>query len=201
MRAAFSEGCACVTFYRDRTDPRFYGLRFARGEHRLFRFIARWLNARGFDLIRKRAQLDGHMIGDQHQPYLRCRKPKAGVPHVYVWSGFYALWGANEDWNKDRQVTLLLEPDCFLKGQATETLIAELVVTSDGHVLARHDGDCGCNHYVGTAADLERNWLALLDAAGLTDEERAEAERLYRQAVAGHRPARAKGNGKIGQVV
>jgi len=76
-----------------------------------------------------------------------------------------------------------------------------MTVTGDGHVLARHHGDCGCNEYVGTAADMKRNWLALLEAAGLTDEERAEAERLYRRAVADHRPARAKGNGKIGQVV
>ena len=30
----------------------------------LFRFIALWLNARGFDVIKKRAQLDGHLIGD-----------------------------------------------------------------------------------------------------------------------------------------
>ncbi len=80
----------------------------------------------------------------------------------------------------------------------TEPGIAELVVTSDGHVLARHDGDCGCNHYVGTAADLERNWLDLLDAAGLTDEERAEAERLHRQAVTDYRTARAKRNCLIG---
>jgi len=73
MQAAFSEGCGYVTFYRQQIDPKFHGLRYARGEHRLFRFIVRWLNARGFDLVRKRAQLDGHTIGDQHQPYVRCR--------------------------------------------------------------------------------------------------------------------------------
>lgn len=83
----------------------------------------------------------------------------------------------------------------------TEPSIAELVVTSDGHVLARHDGDCGCNHYVGTAADLERNWSRLLEAAGLTDDERAEAVRLCRQSVPDHRPARARGNCVIGRVV
>ena len=45
---------------REPGDPRFHGLRFAKGEHSLFRFIANWLNARGFDLIKKRAQKDGH---------------------------------------------------------------------------------------------------------------------------------------------
>jgi hypothetical protein len=123
MRAVFSG--EYVTFHRDQGDPRFDGVRFAKGEHALFRFIARWLNARGFDVIKKRAQLDGHMIGDEFQPYIRCRKPRKDVPHVYVWSGFYALRGANSDWNKG-EVTLLLETDCFLKGQATETLVREL---------------------------------------------------------------------------
>ena len=124
MKARFSEGC--VTFYREPGDPRFHGARYAKGECSLLRFVARWLNARGFDLIKKRAQLDGHMIGDRYQPYLRCRKPSKGVPHVMVWSGFYALHGANEDWNRDGQVELLLEVDCFEKGQDTETMIRSL---------------------------------------------------------------------------
>jgi hypothetical protein len=125
MKAAISEGCSCVTFYREPGDPKFHGLKFAKGELALFRYLARWLNVRGFDVIKKRAQLDGHMIGDQYQPYLRCAKPRAGVPHVMVWSGFYALRGANQDWNEG-QVSLLLEADCFEKGQATEALVADL---------------------------------------------------------------------------
>ena len=43
-----------------------------------------------------------------------------------VWSGFYALHGANEDWNRDGQVELLLEVDCFEKGQDTEALVEAL---------------------------------------------------------------------------
>jgi hypothetical protein len=89
----------------------------------------------------------------------------------------------------------------LLDEQWTEPRITELHVTSDGHVLTRHDGDCGCDHYVGSAADLERNWIRLLEAAGLTDEERAEAEWLYRPAVTDHRPARAKGTCPTGSVV
>ena len=54
MKAVFSEGY--VTFHREESDPRFHGLRFARGEHRLMHFIAKWPNARGFDVIRKRAR-------------------------------------------------------------------------------------------------------------------------------------------------
>ena len=76
MRAAFSEGCGSVTFHREASDPKFHGSRHAKGEHALFRFIGKWLNAHGFDVIKKRAQKDGHMIGDQYQPYLRCSKPR-----------------------------------------------------------------------------------------------------------------------------
>ena len=124
MNAVFSEGY--VTFHRDTTDLRFHGLRFAKGEHGLMHRIAKWLNARGFDLIKKRAQKDGHMIGDEYQPYVRCRKPRKDVPHIYVWLGFYALRGANEDWNKDGRVELILETDVFGKGQDTIAMIAAL---------------------------------------------------------------------------
>jgi hypothetical protein len=65
----------------------------------------------------------------------------------------------------------------------TSPVIAELAVTSDGHVLARHEGDGGHNDYLGTAADLESNWRRLLDAAGLTPVERQQAEAAYLRAV------------------
>ena len=57
---------------------------------------------------------------------------------------------------------------CILGQAWTSPAIAELTITSDGHVLARHEGDCGHNDYIGTVADLQKNWRRLLDAAGLT---------------------------------
>ena len=95
MHAVFSDGY--ITFHRDKSDPRFHGTRFAKGEHALMHRIAKWLNARGFDVIKKRARRNGHLTGDQFQPYIRCRKPRIDVPHIYIWSGFYALYGADED--------------------------------------------------------------------------------------------------------
>ncbi len=65
----------------------------------------------------------------------------------------------------------------------TSPAIAELVVTSDGHLLARNEGDCGFNNYIGIATDLEANWKRLLVAAGLTDAERQEAEAAYEQVM------------------
>jgi hypothetical protein len=67
--------------------------------------------------------------------------------------------------------------------QWTSPAIAELAVTSDGHVLARHLGDCGHNDYIGTVEQLETNWQRLLDAADLTIAERQEAEDAYQQVL------------------
>jgi hypothetical protein len=57
--------------------------------------------------------------------------------------------------------------------------IAEIVVTSDGFVLARAYGETGANHFIGNYDDLIRNWYGLLDAAGLTMFERGEADLLF----------------------
>jgi hypothetical protein len=57
--------------------------------------------------------------------------------------------------------------------------IASIIVTSDGAVLAMQDGDIGYNEFVGHVSDLERNWKNLLNAAGLTSEEKKYAMRLY----------------------
>jgi hypothetical protein len=65
----------------------------------------------------------------------------------------------------------------------TSPAIAELVVTSDGHVLARHEGDCGHNHYLGPIENLEANWRRLLDAADLTTAERQEADAAYQRVL------------------
>jgi hypothetical protein len=72
---------------------------------------------------------------------------------------------------------------CILGQVWTSPSIAELAVTSDGHLLARHEDDCGHNDYIGTVASLESNWRRLLDAAGLTPVEHQEAEVAYQQAV------------------
>jgi hypothetical protein len=59
--------------------------------------------------------------------------------------------------------------------------IVALSVTSDGFVTTEAE-------FFGAAADLDRNLLNLLIAAGLTNEERAEFERRYRERVDDWRP-------------
>ena len=65
----------------------------------------------------------------------------------------------------------------------TDPAISELVVTSDGFVLAQHEGEVGANDMLGSEADLNRNLLELITAAGLTDEEVREFGRLQRERI------------------
>jgi len=60
----------------------------------------------------------------------------------------------------------------LLGEQFTEPSIADLCVTSDGFVLAQHDGEAGCNHFIGGADDLERNLRGFASVA--FDEEEAK---------------------------
>ncbi|MBF6604220.1 MAG: hypothetical protein IVW53_01370 [Chloroflexi bacterium] len=70
----------------------------------------------------------------------------------------------------------------YILGESwTEPPIAALSVTSDGYVTTEAD-------FMGEAADLDRNLLDLLIAADLTDDERADFERRYRERVDDWRP-------------
>ena len=101
-----------ITFYRSPEEPKFYGVKEARGEKRLFRFLCNRLNELGFDLMRVAAQKDDHMLGDENQPIVRPKKQGNKGPNLGFFSGFYALRGAYEDWNKG-EVCLILVMDYF----------------------------------------------------------------------------------------
>lgn len=108
MKTQWNKDQSTVTFIRESTDPKFYGVKYAKGEKALFHFLKGELNKQGNDFIKKGIQKDGHLMGDQYQPYLRTRSPKSPGLNVAIYSGFYAIRGANEDWN-DGEVTLCVE--------------------------------------------------------------------------------------------
>ena len=72
----------------------------------------------------------------------------------------------------------------------TDPFIDEMVVTSDGFMMASNSNTVGANAMIGTISDLQRNWEALLDAADLTLEERVNAERLFAVKIEDHRLSR-----------
>ena len=71
----------------------------------------------------------------------------------------------------------------------TEPAVTELVVTSDGFVLAASEGDVGANDLLGTEADFNRNLLSLIEAAGLTDDEIRQFGELQRARIKRYRRA------------
>lgn len=71
----------------------------------------------------------------------------------------------------------------ILDERFTDPAISELVVTSDGFVLAQSEGEVGANDLIGSEADLNRNLLDLITAAGLSDDEAREFGRLQRERI------------------
>jgi hypothetical protein len=71
----------------------------------------------------------------------------------------------------------------ILDERFSDPSISELVVTSDGFVLAQHEGEVGANDMLGREVDLNRNLLDLIEAAGLSDEETREFGRLQRKRI------------------
>lgn len=96
MKLQFNGNCLTVT--REDTDQKFYGIINGAGESKLLYAIKNELNRMGYDLIKKRMWKDGHLVDDMQQ-YLRTRKKGAGKADIYIYSNFWAIRGANEDFN------------------------------------------------------------------------------------------------------
>lgn len=71
----------------------------------------------------------------------------------------------------------------ILDERFSDPAISELVVTSDGFVLAQTEGEVGANDMMGEEADLNRNLLTLIEAAGLSQDEIREFGRLQRERI------------------
>lgn len=72
----------------------------------------------------------------------------------------------------------------FVLGQPwTDPQIQELHVTSDGFLMARVDGDIGCNDFIGAVSDWDSNLQRLFEVAEVTSEGRQEFAGLWRQRV------------------
>ena len=126
---------ASVKFIREEGDPKFYGVKEAKGESNLFHFLKKQMAAGHKDLpkgfptvwIKKRMWKDGHMVDDMQQ-YLRTRKPvgktKDGTRvFLSLHNTQWAIDGAERWWN-DGSVVLELsvipvcEPELSLKDPA-----------------------------------------------------------------------------------
>lgn len=71
----------------------------------------------------------------------------------------------------------------LLDVQFVQPPISEVTIASNGAVLARVNHEPSFGSYLGHYDDLIRNWVALLQAAGLTSEERMYAEAIFAERV------------------
>ncbi len=110
MRIKFHIGF--IEVFREKGDKGYYGGMNAAGESNLFYAIKKHLNARGYDLIKKRMHKDGHMV-DVMQQYIRTRKP-TGDPKkdIFIVNERWAIEGAEVAYN-DGSVVLQLHTDVF----------------------------------------------------------------------------------------
>lgn len=109
MKLQFDGNTLIVT--REETDPKYYGTGNRAGESKLLYAIKNELNKQGYDLIKKRMWEDGHLVDDMQQ-YLRTRKKGAGKADIYIYSNFWAIKGANDDFNNG-EVELSVEYNVF----------------------------------------------------------------------------------------
>ncbi len=71
---------------------------------------------------------------------------------------------------------------CILGFDCNDTPYQSMHISSDGFLTAREKGDIGYNAFIGSEADLNKNWENLMKFAGLTDLEKTHANSLFARA-------------------
>jgi hypothetical protein len=61
----------------------------------------------------------------------------------------------------------------LIESKFTSPSIEEMIVTSDGFLMARVSGDIGCNDMLGTVSEFKKNWNTLIHISnlGLSQDE------------------------------
>lgn len=67
--------------------------------------------------------------------------------------------------------------------RSTDCKIAAICVTTDGGILAMHEGDIGYNDFMGDSEDLRRNLLGLAEHFNAEDEGMALINQVRRAGV------------------
>jgi hypothetical protein len=97
---------------REEGDTRCSSGGYSDPESRLLYHVKQALNARGYDLIKKRMWKDGHLVADEQQ-YLRTRSKRSKGPHVYIWNPSWSVYDAAKILMEAGSVTLAIERDVF----------------------------------------------------------------------------------------
>lgn len=104
------------------SPPGWYG-----ADSRLLHHVLRTLNARGYDLIKKRMWKDGHLCGTEHTQYLRSRNIRA-TPSLCIYHANHALEIAAESFNVLGRVVLRVEYGFGEEGDGSQTAASMALV-------------------------------------------------------------------------
>ena len=103
MKVELKEYCCIVT--REKGDKKIYGDLNAAGESLLLYKVKQELIKQGHKVIKKRMYKDGHLVDDLQQYICTVKGYK---PSFYVYNNHFALWGANDSFNRG-EVILTVE--------------------------------------------------------------------------------------------
>lgn len=83
---------------REPGDPKFTGVKDAKGESRLLYHVQKELKKQGYDFIKKRMWKDGHLVSSLQQ-YLRERN-KNGDRCLAIWNSDWDILRSEESFNR-----------------------------------------------------------------------------------------------------
>lgn len=132
IKFSIGQGGGTITIQREEQDPRAKASGFTRHTHgwgpeiHLMFTLSKKLNSLGFNLFRRKMGRDGHLMGDDHTPYLRVRDDKTSAPQIYIYDGMYALRNSAEEYNARKSVLLNIEMDVFGKQADCYERVAQL---------------------------------------------------------------------------
>ena len=106
MKLTFKDNFLVIK--REKSDPKFYGIAYAKGESRFLYHVKQKLNELGFDVIKKRMCKDGHLVDDLQQ-YLRGRKWRKDNKTICIYNDNFAVRSAETEFNRNGVVNLRVE--------------------------------------------------------------------------------------------
>jgi hypothetical protein len=100
--------------------------------------VAKYFNAAGCDLIKKRMAKDGHLVDDM-QHYLRTRKPTSKGPHIYITDNDWNIRDIAVDYNACQPVDLAIHFDVFERQPDCEKQLEKVADLIHGGIeIKRH---------------------------------------------------------------
>ena len=102
MKVATDRYTIAVT--REPGDQPMRGGSWGTAESQLLYHVKKVLATRGYDLVKRRTQADGHLFGDERTVYLRDRRRR-----FCIFDGYYAIRDAAEAFNAGEEVVLSIQ--------------------------------------------------------------------------------------------